>query len=136
MIERPALNLVNAFLTVVVQLITGVLLIPRFGVTGAALAMCFGFAAQGLARFAEVEHVFGWRWPWRSLVRPLTAGTLALVPSLALRLPGGTWWEVASGAMFVGAYAGAWMWLGPDPGDRDVWNRLVRRQPRTAVPAR
>ena len=136
MIERPGLNLVNAFLTVVVQLVAGVLLIPRFGVTGAALAMCFGFAAQGLARFAEVEHVFGWRWPWHSLVRPLTAGALALVPAVALRLPGGTWWELASGATFVAAYAGAWLWLGPDPADREVWNRLVRRHPRVAAPMR
>jgi O-antigen/teichoic acid export membrane protein len=52
MVERPGLNLLNASVTVVVQLVAGVLLIPRFGVTGAAAAMCIGFTVQGVLRFA------------------------------------------------------------------------------------
>ncbi|HUR33223.1 MAG TPA: polysaccharide biosynthesis C-terminal domain-containing protein [Vicinamibacterales bacterium] len=127
MIERPGLNLLNASLTVLVQLTAGLLLIPRFGVTGAALAMCLGFAAQGVARFAEMRHVFGWSWPWSSLSRPLVAAAMALLPALAVRAPGGTWWELASGATFVAGYALAWLWLGPDPADRAVWRRLLER---------
>jgi O-antigen/teichoic acid export membrane protein len=131
MIARPALNLVNAALTVAVQLAAGLLLIPRFGVTGAAIAMCLGFAAQGVARFAEVKHVFGWTWPWRSLVRPIAAATVAAGPAVAARLPGGLWWEVVSGVVFVGGYVLAWLWLGPDPSDREVWRRLFTRKPAT-----
>jgi O-antigen/teichoic acid export membrane protein len=128
MLERPGLNLVNAALTVIVQLVAGFVLVPQMGVTGAALTMCLGFAVQGVARFAEVRHVFGWSWPWSSLVRPLAAGALALVPALVLRLPGGFWWELASGAAYLAAYALAWLWLGPDPADREVWRRLLKRR--------
>jgi O-antigen/teichoic acid export membrane protein len=128
MIERPGLNLVNAAVTVAVQVVAGVLLIPRFGVTGAALAMCLGFAAQGVLRFAEVRHVFGWSWPWGSLVRPLVAGTTAFIPAAIVRvLGGGPWLEAASGLIFLSLYVLAWVWMGPDPADRDVWRRLWAR---------
>jgi O-antigen/teichoic acid export membrane protein len=127
MIQRPSLNLLNASLTVVVQLAVGLLLIPRLGVTGAALAMCCGFAVQGIARFAEVRHVFGWTWPWASLVRPIAAAAIAAVPAIALRVPGGMWWELSAGLVFLGAYALAWLWLGPDPADREIWRRLLKR---------
>ncbi len=129
MVERPGLNLANAVLTVLVQLGAGVLLIPRFGVTGAALAMCLGFATQGVLRFIEVKHVFGWAWPWYALGRPLAAATLAFVPAAALRLLGGGWWELGSALLFVGLYALAWFRLGPDPEDRVVWRRLIGRRP-------
>lgn len=128
MIERPALNLVNAAATVAVQVAAGVILIPRHGVTGAALAMCLGFALQGVMRFVEVRHVFGWSWPWRTLGRPLVAFTLAFAPAAALRLVDAGWTELASGGIFLGGYVLAWIWLGPDPADRDVWRRLVRRR--------
>ena len=127
MIQRPSLNLLNASLTVAVQLVVGLLLIPRMGVTGAALAMCCGFAAQGVARFAEVRHVFGWTWPWASLRRPMTAAAMAAIPAIALRIPGGMWWDLCAALTFVGAYAVAWLWLGPDPADREVWRRLLKR---------
>jgi len=110
-----------------VQLAVGLLLIPQFGVTGAAVAMCCGFAVQGIARFAEVRHVFGWTWPWASLVRPLAAAAIAAAPAIALRIPGGMWWDLAAGLAFLGAYALAWLWLGPDPEDREIWRRLLKR---------
>jgi O-antigen/teichoic acid export membrane protein len=127
MMERPALNLVNASVTVLVQLAAGVLLIPRMGVTGAAIAMCTGFAVQGVLRFAEVRLVFGWAWPWQSLARPLVAGGLAFAPAAALRTVSGDWAEIGSGVAFLALYACAWLWLGPDPADREVWQRLLRR---------
>lgn len=128
MIERPSLNLVNASVTVCVQVLTGLWLIPRLGVTGAALAMCIGFASQGVLRFAEVRHVFGWHWPWRTLVRPLVAGAVGAVPAAALAVVGGPWADVAAALAFVGAYAGCWLWLGADPEDRAIWRRLTARR--------
>ncbi len=128
MMERPGLNLANAVVTVLVQLAAGVLLIPRYGVTGAALAMCLGFAIQGVLRFVEVKRVFGWAWPWGALGRPLAAGTIAFVPAAALRLLGGGWWELGSALLFIGLYGLAWFWLGPDPEDREVWRRLFHRR--------
>jgi hypothetical protein len=55
------------------------------------------------------------------------AFTLAFIPAAALRLADGAWVEIVSGAIFAGGYLVAWFWLGPDPADREVWRRLVRR---------
>jgi O-antigen/teichoic acid export membrane protein len=129
MIERPGLNLFNASVTIVVQLVTGVLLIPLLGVTGAALAMCAGFTIQGVLRFAEVRHVFGWSWPWSSLRRPLTAFFIALIPAAGVRLAAASIGDLAAeliaGVLFLGLYAAAWRVLGAEPADREVWRRLT-----------
>lgn len=127
MIERPALNLFNAMATILVQFVSGVLLIPRFGATGAALAMCAGFAVQGALRFVEVRHVYGWSWPWPSLRRPAVAFAIAFTPAAALRLlapSGALVWQGAAGALFLGSYAAAWRGLGAEPADREVWRRF------------
>jgi len=133
MVKRPSLNLANAIVTVTLQAIASVILIPRVGVTGAALAMCIGFAAQGVIRFAEVRHVFGWSWPWQSLARPLAAFAIAMAPAVAVRLAGGIWSEVAAALIFAAIYIGAWTWMGADPADREIWRRLTSRSPRSPV---
>lgn len=125
MIERPALNLVNAVATVAAQLVAGLVMIPRFGATGAALAMCLGFTVQGVLRFAEVRRVFGWSWPWASLRRPLAAFAIALGPAVVVRLLGGLAGEVLAAGLFLALYAGAWTLLGAEPADREVWRRLM-----------
>lgn len=125
MIERPALNFVNAVVTIAIQLLAGLLLIPRVGATGAALAMCLGFTVQGVLRFAEVRQVFGWSWPWASLRRPLAAFAIAVVPAVGVRLSsGGLLGELLAAGLFLALYAGAWNVLGADPADREVWRRL------------
>jgi hypothetical protein len=125
MVERPMLNLVNAAVTVCVQIAAGLILIPALGVTGAAIAMLLGFVLQGLLRFLEVRHVFGWSWPWASLKRPMAAFTFAFVPAALLRIASeGLVMEALSGVMFLTLYAGVWWFLGPDPADREVWRRL------------
>jgi hypothetical protein len=43
-------------------------------------------------------------------------------------MPGGLWWELSAGLVFVGSYALAWLWLGPDPADREIWRRLLKRR--------
>jgi hypothetical protein len=74
-----------------------------------------------------VKHVFGWAWPWRSLTRPLVAAVAGFVPAVVLRAQGGLWWEIASAAVFVAIYVLGWLWMGPEPADREVWRRLFRR---------
>jgi O-antigen/teichoic acid export membrane protein len=129
MIERPGLNLVNASVTVLVQIVMAVVLIPRFGVTGAALSMCIGFATQGALRFGELRHVFGWSWPWTALKRPVVAFALAMTPAAVLRVAIGPRWEAVAAILFLALYAGAWRLLGAEPADREVWRRLRARKP-------
>src|SRR4029077_8034903 len=104
MVERPMLNLVNAAVTLAVQVITGLLLIPRFGVTGAALSMCIGFTVQGVLRFVELKHVFGWSWPWGTLVRPTVVFFIAFAPAALLRVAIGPSSEIAAGLLFLASY--------------------------------
>src|SRR5262249_18382873 len=89
MIERPALNLINASTTVALQVVPGIVLIPRLGATGAALSMCIGFTVQGILRFAELRHVYGWSWPSSSLRQPAAAFAVAVGPATLLRLAAG-----------------------------------------------
>jgi O-antigen/teichoic acid export membrane protein len=127
MIERPGLNLMNASITVAVQVISGLVLIPILGVTGAALSMCIGFTTQGVLRFIEVRHVFGWSWPWAALKRPLAAFALAFAPAAAIRVALPAHWDFVAGAAFLALYAGAWAVLGAEPADRAVWRQLTSR---------
>ncbi len=127
MVERPMLNLINAAATVVAQVVTGLVLIPRLGVTGAALSMLIGFTVQGILRFAEVRHVFGWSWPWASLSRPVVAALVAGIPAAAVRFFAGSGGEVPAGLLFLALYFGTWFVLGAEPEDQAVWRRLLKR---------
>jgi O-antigen/teichoic acid export membrane protein len=128
MIERPTLNLFNAAATVVVQVVSGFVLIPQLGVTGAALAMAIGFAVQAVLRFIEMKQVFGWAWPWSALRRPVLAFLVAVLPAAAVRLLApGALGELASAAVFLALYAGTWRLQGADPVDREIWARLRNR---------
>jgi O-antigen/teichoic acid export membrane protein len=131
MIERPRLNLLNAVVTIAVQAVAALLLIPQFGPTGAAIAMVLGLSTQGLLRFRDVRRVFGWSWPWFSLARPLMAFGVAFVPAAAVHvLDAGLAVDILSGALFLALYALMWTRLGADPEDRDVWRRLTASWPR------
>ncbi len=127
MIERPGLNLVNASVTIVVQVSVSLWLIPAQGVLGAVIGMSTGFVVQGVLRFVELKHVFGWMWPWRSLLRPLLVCGLAMVPALLCR-----WiWpqaELSSGLVFVAGYLITWKIVGADPVDQAILDRLLKRR--------
>jgi O-antigen/teichoic acid export membrane protein len=127
MVERPRLNLISAVVTLVVQVAAGLLLIPRWGATGAAVAIGVGLVVQGALRFRDVRSVFGWSWPWASLRRPVAIGTLAFAPALATRVALAGWpgIEIISGLVYLALYAAGWYRIGPEPSDRDVWRRLT-----------
>ncbi|MFL6530152.1 MAG: polysaccharide biosynthesis C-terminal domain-containing protein [Chthoniobacterales bacterium] len=125
MIQRPKLNLVNSGFTALLQLTASLVLIPRFGATGAAVGMVIAYVTQGVLRYLELRFVFKWNWPWRALVRPTIAFLIALAPALPLRilLPGRVG-EVASGLTFLAAYVGAWAYIGLEETDRVVLRQL------------
>jgi O-antigen/teichoic acid export membrane protein len=127
LIARPSLNLVNAAITAGVQVAAGLILIPRFGITGAAITMCISFLTQGVLRFAEMRHVFGWTWPWQSLTRPVLAFVVAFVPAALIRVStSGLMMEATAGVLFLLIYAGTWWVIGAEPSDRELWARVKR----------
>jgi O-antigen/teichoic acid export membrane protein len=116
---------------VVLQLGASLLLIPRYGATGAALAMVLAYVTQGVLRYFELRFIFNWHWPWRALGRPALAFLLALAPAIPLRLlidgrPG----EWAAGLTFLGAYVAAWKIIGLEESDRLVLLQLWKSGPR------
>jgi O-antigen/teichoic acid export membrane protein len=130
LVHRPGINLINAAVTAVVLVGTGLILVPMMGVAGAAWATLIGFAVQGALRFIELRYVFGWSWPWSSLWRPALIFIVALAPAVAVRVAGR---ELLSGAVFVVVYGLSWRAFGLAPEDREIWNRLMHAR-RTARP--
>jgi O-antigen/teichoic acid export membrane protein len=125
MFERPRLNLANTVVTAGVQAGAGLVLIPRFGITGAAVAMCLGFGVQSVMRFVQLRHIYGWWWPWSSLSRPVAAFATAFVPAALMRiLSSGLLMEILSGVFFLALYFTLWWVIGPEPVDRELWARL------------
>ena len=65
--------------------------------------------------------MFGWSWPWATLLRPLVvAFVVAMVPAAVMRVAGGRWSEIVAALLFVVLYVGAWRWMGADPADRSL----------------
>jgi O-antigen/teichoic acid export membrane protein len=133
MVERPHLNLTNAGIAFVLVIVANAVLIPAFGPLGAALGMLVPYTVYGVLRGLEITWLFGWRWPWRALMKPLAAVGLALVVALPLRaLVPSLLGQLGAALCFVAAYFGAWRLIGLDPSDRDVINHLLHR-PQTAA---
>jgi O-antigen/teichoic acid export membrane protein len=127
MVERPTLNVINTTTAFVVAVGLNLALIPRFGPFGAALGMLAPYAVQGLLRGFEISRLFGWRWPWKALLRPWTAAVAALPAALACRLLlTGLSGEIAAGAVYSVGYLLAWWVIGLEPTDRAVLASLRR----------
>jgi O-antigen/teichoic acid export membrane protein len=129
MVQRPGLNLVNSTVTAVVAVAANLWLIPHFGIPGAAAGILLPYVLQGVLRGVELRFVFGWRAPWRSLQRPLVAGTAAALPAFAVRaaseaIPA----QLGAGVIFLIAYAAVWWALGLDDDDRVTLAALTGRR--------
>jgi O-antigen/teichoic acid export membrane protein len=133
MVSRPRINFINAVVALAAAVVSHVILIPRMGPLGAAISVVVPYTVYGLLRGVEITWFFGWRWPWRSLLKPVVAACVALVPAVALRLSTeGIAMQVASAAVYVGGYALIWRLIGLDPSDRQLLDHFLRR--RSQVP--
>jgi O-antigen/teichoic acid export membrane protein len=125
MIQRPKLNLINSSLTVLLQLIASVLMIPWLGATGAALGMMLAYMTQGVLRYCELRILFNWHWPWGAFARPAIAFAIAFAVALPLRLLVHGWrGELSSGLVLLGMYVVAWKMIGLEESDRIVLRQL------------
>jgi len=105
MVQRPRLNLINSSVTCVIAIAANLLLIPRFGVTGAAIGILLPYIVQGILRHAALRWVFRWRNPWRQIAPPVVATAIALVPAVTCRvLLQGMTAQLTAAAVFLGIY--------------------------------
>jgi O-antigen/teichoic acid export membrane protein len=131
MVDRPNVNLINSAVAFAAAVSLNLVLIPRFGPLGAAIAMLVPYTLQGILRGLEISWIFGWRWPFRALVKPWLAALAGLPLALALRLAvhgSPTIVEVAAAAVYLAGYVLAWRVIGLDPNDREVLAHLFRKR--------
>jgi len=129
-VERPALNLLNGAVAVSVQVAASVVLIPRHGPLGAAIAALMATAVRAFMLLVEFRLVKGWWWPLASLQRPAIAIALALVPGIAIRLVWtGSMGASIGAAIFLIAYLAAWRFVGLSVDDRTLIKTIRGRLP-------
>jgi len=125
------LKLVNAVVRLALYLGLNLLLIPRHGVVGAALAALVAEGVINLLRLVEVFILFRLLPYHRSLLKPATAGLAALAVTWTI----GQWFPAGSNLLRVAAqalllfavYVGATLSFGLSPEDRLLLARLGRR---------
>jgi O-antigen/teichoic acid export membrane protein len=129
-------KLANTVLSMVVLLAGSALLIPRWGIMGAAVASLISVVTIEVARLLEVwilERLQPYRW---STVKPLVAGLVALVCGLALQqlvpLGEAVLLPVLQGMVVMGTYVVALVTLGITSEDRlvleRIWHRMSTRR--------
>jgi O-antigen/teichoic acid export membrane protein len=130
MTRHTRVKLLNSVLWLVAIVVSNGLLIPRWGVMGAAWASLIATTFINLLRLGEVwvlerVHPYGW-----TIWKPATATLSAAGVGLALRalLPDATPLTAAGqGLAVVGAYAAVTVGVGLTEEDHLVLDRLVRR---------
>jgi O-antigen/teichoic acid export membrane protein len=134
MIGRARLSVLNSLFFLGLSLVLDFLLIPRWGILGAAIANASALAAVNLLRLVQVHHALGISPYDHHFLRPLGAGLAAvavawLLPLSALHpLP-----RLGLRALVLGVvYLVSLLALGIEPGDREVARALrqrLRRRP-------
>ena len=136
---RSALNLVNNSIALVSNLGLNLLLIPRFGILGAALSWSVVIAGVNLARVLQTRALFGVGPFSAALFKPSAAVTAAAAAGLVGgRMTAGLgrpWPTVVAGLAFGAAYAVVLPALRLHPEDRTLLRRVAIRPGRGRVSA-
>jgi O-antigen/teichoic acid export membrane protein len=109
MVQRPHLNLLHSSITCAVAVVGLLLLIPRFGPSGAAVGILLPYVVQGILRYATLRWVFRWKDSWSDISPPLIAAGIAIVPALVCRaFLSGIVGQVTSAAVFLAIFGLQW----------------------------
>lgn len=128
---RSKLVMWNGVAVSAVQIVLYCLLIPRYGIAGAAVATSASLIVTVLVRVVQVHRVLR-VWPYQAdLVKPLAAGLAAALPVVAVKLLGAPPIGFLVGA-FALSYLGVLAMLGFHESDRAVVLQLTRRLMRRA----
>jgi O-antigen/teichoic acid export membrane protein len=110
MVQRPRLNLLHSSITCTVAAAGLLLLIPRFGVMGAAVGILLAYVVQAILRYATLRWVFRWKDSWSDIRSPLIAAGIALVPAIICRaFLGGIAGQVTSATAFLMVFGVQWL---------------------------
>ncbi|MGD8627999.1 MAG: flippase [bacterium] len=103
MTGRQKLNMVNSIGLAGLNIALNILLIPRYGIAGAALATTIALGLLNVARVLEVKVLYGFTPFRRDIYKPLLSGTIALVLFYLLRIHLG-WEDVARTLVLCAAF--------------------------------
>jgi O-antigen/teichoic acid export membrane protein len=114
MVQRPRLNLVNSTIACVIAFLANLWLIPRYGVTGAAIGILLPYIIQGILRFIVLRFIFHWRNDWSLMAPPIITAIVAAVPGAVCYftipgLPG----QLAAAAVFLLVCGIGWIYRHP-----------------------
>jgi O-antigen/teichoic acid export membrane protein len=131
MAGHTLLKLVNSVIWVTVLLVANWLLIPRWGIFGAAIATLIGSVTINLIRVVEVWSIERIQPYDRTFLKPLVAGlgSAAIVGAVSLLAPGGVTlvWAAVGSVLVILLYAGLSVLLGLAPEDRTVFARTYEK---------
>jgi O-antigen/teichoic acid export membrane protein len=131
MTGHTKLKLVNSILWIIVSLSSNILLVPRWGVLGAATAVLISTSLINLLRVVEVWVLFRMLPYNLKFAKPVAAALAAFTVALVID----QWFSAQTGLLIVvfqmliviTMYAGVLILLGLAPEDRTVVARMYRR---------
>ncbi len=103
---RPRIGLYLTLVSIVAGTAAALLLIPRFGITGAAFALLTAYALRAVLRFAVLHRQFAVPVPHAHLAGPLLAAAVAALAVTAVAAPAVA---LAAGLALYGALVFAWL---------------------------
>jgi O-antigen/teichoic acid export membrane protein len=130
MTGKAWLNIINTVISLTLQIMFSLLLIPGWGVLGAAIAVASARSLLNIIRTLEVFAVYR-LWPYnRSFFKPLIASIFAAIVAYALRfgLDETSLLGAITGILaLLATYGGVILWLGLSQEDLLVLKRLYYR---------
>ncbi len=103
---KPRIGLYLTLASIAAGVVAALVLIPPFGITGAAFALFTAYALRSILRFAVLHHQFGMPVPHAQIAGPLLAAGAATAVALAITHPA---LALAAGLALYAALVAAWL---------------------------
>lgn len=127
MAGRSGINLLNTVALVLVNLCLNLLLIPRYGILGAATAAAISLALINLLRVVQARMILGVHPFRRSLLKPVCAASVAFLVGFLLMRAGSPW--IYLSFLAIPLYFGLLRAFGLEVEDGDMLEKLHRKAP-------
>src|SRR5262249_31831573 len=125
----------NNVATYILQISLYLLLVPSYGIIGAALVVSVCHLLNTFLRIFQVHHVLG-VWPYDStLVKPVASALISLALVLTVRTVLPAYETGVLAGLFILTYGSLQFMFGLHAGDRALLEHLRRRLTRSAYPA-